>query len=461
MHFLRDSSTICLYILSLILLDQMLFAEQQISMLDVPPTDNSAWQHLPPAEKGGGKPLPMWARQLAQDLPKSTAALLQLDYAHREASPLPAKLRTGMRYVAAHSNSSAYAQSVALEDLKRRGVSDELIQGLGSFDYSQWSPSEQAALEFARKMTVASESVTDEEFARLVADFGEKQAACMVLLMAYSNFQDRLLICLQTPFDPKIDGIPAPHIQFAMAGLLPTAPPSTSVPPAKEPLPKPTGKDLITDDADWTQISYAELQTRLENQRQRETRLPILDWSVIAKNLQPGLFRGPSDIIWYRIVFGYAPELATPYEIFMRTAGAETAPDYDRIFGQSLFWITTRAIGCPYCMGHCEMNWEVAGLTPEEIAQRSRLLSGSDWSSFPEREQLAFAFARKLTKSPGSITPSDLEGLRQAFGEKKALIVMLHASRHHYMTRISNGFQLTLERENVFYDYWNVKRPAQ
>ena len=34
---------------------------------------------------------------------------------------------------------------------------------------------------------------------------------------------------------------------------------------------------------------------------------------------------------------------------------------------------------------------------------------------------------------------------------------MLNASRYNYMTRISNGFQLKLERENVFYDYYNTK----
>jgi hypothetical protein len=28
------------------------------------------------------------------------------------------------------------------------------------------------------------------------------------------------------------------------------------------------------------------------------------------------------------------------------------------------------------------------------------------------------------------------------------------------MVRISNGFQLRLERENVFYDYYNTKPPA-
>ena len=30
----------------------------------------------------------------------------------------------------------------------------------------------------------------------------------------------------------------------------------------------------------------------------------------------------------------------------------------------------------------------------------------------------------------------------------------MYASRCKYMTRISNGFQLTLERENVFFEYY-------
>jgi hypothetical protein len=111
-------------------------------------------------------------------------------------------------------------------------------------------------------------------------------------------------------------------------------------------------------------------------------------------------------------------------------------------------------------MGHCEMNWEVAGLNKEEIAQRSRLLAGDDWSSFPPEQQRAFAFARKLSRTPGDISAADMLGLRKDFGPEGALVVALSASRYHYMTRISNGFQLTLERDNVFYDYWNVTPPG-
>ena len=126
----------------------------------------------------------------------------------------------------------------------------------------------------------------------------------------------------------------------------------------------------------------------------------------------------------------------------------------------SVFWVVTRAIDCPYCMGHCEMIWEVAGLTPERIAERARLLAGDDWSSFPPEQQRAFAFARKLTRAPGSITAEEIDTLQRDFGPDAALSLLLYACRCNYMTRISNGFGLTLERDNVFYEYYNIPRPA-
>ncbi len=236
---------------------------------------------------------------------------------------------------------------------------------------------------------------------------------------------------------------------------------TTPPPPAQNsPLPKPTGKDVVPDDPGWAAVSYDMLQARLAAQRAKPTRLPIPGWKEAARSLPEGLIKKPTDIVWYRIVFGYAPELAVPFEIFMRTAGAEAATKYDRVFGGSLFWVVTRAINCPYCMGHCEMNWEVAGLTSAEIAERSRLLAGDDWSSFPAAQQHAFALGRKLTTAPWTVAANDINELKRDFGTERALIVALNASRYNYMTRISNGFQLKLERDNVFFDYYGVTPPG-
>lgn len=417
-------------------------------------SNSQAWDRLPAARQGSGASLPPWARILAGELPRSTAALLELDLAQRTRGPIPLGLRAGMRWVSAHANGSAFGAAQALADARRGGVDAARIEGLTQEGYPGWSGEERKALDFARKMSVTFSQVTDKEFAGLVDAFGDRTAASMVLLMAYANFHDRLMICLQVPAAEA--AAPPADITFDAAVLArPTAPP-TNLPP----WPKAAAANDVPPDAEWAKVSYDDLQTKLETQRRKPTRLRVPEWSEFAGSLPSGLFDRPSDIVWYRIVFGYAPELAVPFEVYLRTAGSELGPRLDRMFSGSLFWVVTRALDCPYCMGHCEMNWEVAGLSPAEIADRSRLLAGNDWSSFSPAEQHALAFARKLTQAPAKVSPQDIAQVVNDFGPARAAGLLLNASRYHYMTRISNGFQLTLESDNVFFDYYNVKQPV-
>jgi alkylhydroperoxidase family enzyme len=104
-------------------------------------------------------------------------------------------------------------------------------------------------------------------------------------------------------------------------------------------------------------------------------------------------------------------------------------------------------------MGHTEMILAVAGLDKKAIAERTKKLADGDWSSFPPAERVAFAFARKLSKEPWSITEADRDELRRHFGPVMMLDVIWWACRCHYMTRVADGFQLPLERENVFEGY--------
>ncbi len=62
--------------------------------------DAETWKRLPAPEKGGDQPLPVWARALAETLPRTTARMLELDYVQRTASPLDPKLRAKMQQVA-------------------------------------------------------------------------------------------------------------------------------------------------------------------------------------------------------------------------------------------------------------------------------------------------------------------------------------------------------------------------
>jgi alkylhydroperoxidase family enzyme len=433
-------------------------AEPKVATL----SNEETWRRLPPAERGDGQPLPSWARALAGSIPRTTASLLRVDYVHRAKSPLDPKLRAQMRWVAAHANHCAYSEEYAVADGRRAGLDDAAIEELRRGDFSQRSPAEKNALEFARKMTVNSASVTDDEFAALVKHYDEKTVAAMVMAMAYANFQDRLVLCLGSPMET--DGpLPPLDIVFAPGGIV--SGPFTvnrQSRPREEP-PRATslaGRDVVDDDPEWTSLSYQDLQAKLERQRDKTTRVRVPSWEEVERALPPG-FTTPNRVIWNLVCLGHQPELAAAWEVHLRTSSIETSDKLSRVFGQSLFWVTTRGMDCAYCMGHCEMGLDLAGLSKREVADRTRMLAGGDWSSFPPEEQRAYAFARKLTKVPWEISVEDVRGLERDFGPEKAIVVLTAACRGHYMTRISNGFQLSLERDNVFREwYFNSSRDS-
>jgi hypothetical protein len=211
------------------------------------------------------------------------------------------------------------------------------------------------------------------------------------------------------------------------------------------------GTDIIEDEADWARLSYADLQERMRAQSKRAQRLPTPTWEQVATKLPPEFNARPTRIVWNLVCMGYVPELALPWSTTTRTMWAE-APQ-DRVLEESLFWVQTRAIECNYCMGHCEMLLEVAGLSRDQIRERIERLASDDWSAFPESEQRVFAFARRLTKKPWTLTPADMAQLEKDYGAKNATAIFFWLCRGLYMTRVSDGFQLQLETDNVFEDY--------
>ena len=101
-------------------------------------------------------------------------------------------------------------------------------------------------------------------------------------------------------------------------------------------------------------------------------------------------------------------------------------------------------------MGHAEMLLAVAGL--EQIALQDRIdtLASGDWSSFSPRERTVLHLAYKASKSPRSLKSSDLQPVREHWGELRAIDWAFHIAWCNYMTRVADAFQIPLEPENVF-----------
>lgn len=410
-------------------------------------TNEEAWKRLPKAERGEGQPLPTWARAVAGQLPRTAATMLELDYAQRTKSPLEPKLRAKMRWVIARANRCRYSEEYALVDLERAGATRSEIEALCS-EPGAWPEAEREPLEFARLLTLDAPSIPDSLFASLRRHHGDKAVAAMVLLGAYGNFQDRIVLGMGLPLDES-EPLPPVDVKFAPGAIQ-----TTPVPLTTQAVPEllKNGVQVVERHAGWSDLTYDELQSLLEQQRARECRLPIPTWDDVKKNLPPELATRPIRIVWTLVCLGYVPELALAWNNATRTLWAEAKSD--RVLEESLFWIQTRAIRCNYCMGHCEMLLEVAGLNKEQIAERTRRLASDDWSAFPPEEQRAYAHARKLSKTPWELSAADYKTLASDYGDQRAMALFWWLCRGLYMTRVSDGFQLPLERENVFSNFF-------
>jgi alkylhydroperoxidase family enzyme len=305
-------------------------------------SDDEAWRRLPALEKGTRQPLPTWARALAATMPRTTAAMLELDALHHEHSPLPPGLRAKMRWVAAHANGCVYSEAVAAADLRRAGIVGADIEKLAG-EFRGLPDVERAALLFARKLTLAASTVTDAEMTCLRDCYGDWQVVAMVLLVSYANFEDRLFLSLGVA--PEASDPPRPlDVRFARD---PSLNRHVQAPARKPPDDMArSGPSRITDQ-EWLARSYSELQQALDLQRERSPRIRVPTWEEVLRGLPPGApANRPLRIRWSLVCLGYQPELAAGWSACTRAFGEEARQD--RVFEESLFWVVTRTLNCFY-----------------------------------------------------------------------------------------------------------------
>lgn len=101
-------------------------------------------------------------------------------------------------------------------------------------------------------------------------------------------------------------------------------------------------------------------------------------------------------------------------------------------------------------MGHSQMLLAVAGMSDDDLKAKVKVLAGKDWSVLPAHERLAFRFAAKLTRTADKVTKEDVAELAEAFGPERAADLIWYTCWCNYMTRVADGFQLPLEKENPF-----------
>lgn len=290
--------------------------------------DDRAWACLPPRVRRAEGGLPVWARTLAKSLPRTTAAMLELDYAHRATSSLDPKLRGQIRWEAARALHCEYGEAYALYDLRRASVGENEIQWL-LHEPQRLPPEVRKVLGFVRRLSRAAYAITDEEVAELTATHGEKQVVAMVFCVAYANFLDRLALALDVSVEP---GGPLPPLDVRFVRRMFASEPS----PGRA---RPLQPDLAVagvsglKDPDWKPQDLAEIQNGMHGQKARQSRISL-------PNTDPTLNR------WGLVGQTYQTALASAWSVCTQAFGEES--DQDPIFEQSIFWIVTRTKQCFY-----------------------------------------------------------------------------------------------------------------
>jgi hypothetical protein len=295
------------------------------------PLDNdAAWKLLPREQP----PLPAWALTLAESMPKTVARQLELDTVHRARNPLDPVLRAKLRWVAADANRCEYSKRYAVADLRRAAVSESELESLAKngVGYDKDWP----AYAFARKLTLAASTVTDEEVAELLALYGPAKVTAMVHTLAHANFQDRIFLALGLTVEPN-GPFPPLDVRFDPNPTTP-APPRPEwkqVEVATAPTPK----------LGWSEKSLTDLHKELARQKARKPRIPVPGPEVIAK-LPEAARPQASRVVWTTVSMGYQPVLTKAWFDTMSTFQSEAK--FDRVFSNSYFWVVTRTNDCFY-----------------------------------------------------------------------------------------------------------------
>ncbi len=299
-------------------------------------TDAEAWRCLPPTRERAAGALPAWARALARTLPATTAAMLELDWRQRDGSPLDPVVRGKMRYVAALANDSLLSLPQIEDDLRRAGVASSELAILRQ-PSKTWPMDERGRLVFAHKMTKAAHTVIDEEVEELVRVHGEANVVAMVLLLAYANFQDRLVASLGVELEPA----PPLQVRFDRAAF------EMKPQPRVSPTEAVNEHGSIFEEAEWKELAFADLQRSLSAQKDRPGRVRIPSWAEVERVIRPEVKPPqPLRIQWSLVCHGYQPDLAAGWIGCTRAFGVES--EQDRVFEESLFWVVTRSLRCFY-----------------------------------------------------------------------------------------------------------------
>lgn len=274
-----------------------------------------------------------------RSLPQTMLALQQAERLHRRANPIGSEMSAQIRWVVAESLNCQALRDEALEDLSQLST-DTARQCVDEGQLTD-AKQEEPLLVFARKLTRAAYTVTDEDVNLLVDQFGVDILVGVVHTVAFANFQARLCLAIGSGTGLGGDEVSCGEeleldVAERWAGSV-NACKALAVPQAFRVRANPP--------SEWREQEFSQIETAMLLQQQRESRVPIPTDEQLS-NLTDAQRQRSAAIIWSRISLAYQPELTSSW--FQLMDAFHTESRMDSVFCNSLFLVVTRSNQCFY-----------------------------------------------------------------------------------------------------------------
>ena len=355
---------------------------------------------------------------------------MSLDYA----------FKTMMFWIVSRMNNCQYCLGHQEIKLSVAGLEEDRIAALDG-DWREFSPKEQAAFAFARKLTYEPHQFADGDIDKLRPHFGDLQVLEIVLSVAGNNSINRWKEGAGVPQSQSGRG-------FLRRGAIATTkdrilPIETFLTPTadkyKESVSKvaPIHREETRGQRTTPAIlrrppleERAEVERQLALCRARKPRLPVLSeseaWSVLGEawSAKPA----PQ---WVRLLANFPREGASRARSL---AAAEQAGDLGAKIKAQVSWIIARQDRAWYATAEALARLKKLGVTDEQVYA----LDGS-WESFSPAERSLFTVARKLAASPIVLTDQDVTAAVKATSAREVTQLISYVTGRAYFNRITEA----------------------
>jgi alkylhydroperoxidase family enzyme len=359
------------------------------------------------------------------------------------------EFKTELFWIVSRTNNCQYCLGHQEQKLSAAGLSEERIAAL-DLEWDSFTPAEQAAYAWARKLTWSPNAISDADIETLRKHYTDLQILEMTLSVAGNNAINR--------WKEGTGVAQSQHGTRFFENASTTAPKETL--PIDSFLTPTTGKyqkkrsvvAALAPDANGTSTravvgvppineTRAEVEAQLAAMSKRQSRLPLVSSEATRVAFSKSV-EGNMIPAWMRLMANFPNEsLRRIDSLIERQVGVDDLSALDRA---RVSWVVARQDRAWYAVGHAMKRLQELGQSAEQVYA----LDG-DLKSLSETERAILVMARKLATSPITLADEDVANVVKLSGPRRATQLINYVTSRAYFDRVTEAAGLSTSEDQL------------